>query len=228
MMGRAGTRSERSGNRSQAKGHTSQARTSGTQRAKGGTRTRTRLPISGYDEMPLYQIREEAYGLSPAEVNVLQSYEEAHEGRDTLLRTFDTLKDDRSIEGTSRAEPRHGEGRRTTSARGTGTTREGSGRAGSSKRTTEHDLIREWAEERGVKPVSVRGTGRSGGPGVLRFDFEGYGAGSDELRPISWSEFFKKFDDNNLEFVYQDYTRDGRESRFFKFVSGKGGGSRKR
>jgi hypothetical protein len=43
--------------------------------------------------MPLYQIREEAYGLSPAELDVLRSYEERHEGRDTLLRTFDTLQD---------------------------------------------------------------------------------------------------------------------------------------
>jgi hypothetical protein len=58
---------------------------------------------------------------------------------------------------------------------------------------------------------------------VLRFDFEGYGAGGDELRPISWTEFFKKFDENNLEFIYQDRTRDGRESRFFKFVSANGG-----
>ena len=72
-------------------------------------------------------------------------------------------------------------------------------------------------------PVSVRGTGRGGAAGVLRFDFEGYGAGRDELREISWDEFFKKFDQKNLEFLYQDKTRNGQKSRFFKFVQGNGG-----
>jgi hypothetical protein len=199
--------------------------TSRRRSSSGGTRTR--LPVSGYDEMPLYQIREEAYGLSPAELDVLRSYEEQHEGRDTLLRTFDTLQDGGARGRESGTSSRSGTSRTTSNRGGSATrgasTREGSGRAGSSKRTTDHDLIRGWAEERGGKPVSVRGTGRGGEAGVLRFDFEGYGAGGDELRPISWTEFFKKFDENNLEFIYQDRTRDGRESRFFKFVSANGG-----
>jgi hypothetical protein len=167
--------------------------------------------------MPLYQIREEAFGLSPAEVNVLQSYEQDHQRRETLLRTFDHLAD-----GESGRSASSGGGKRVGAPR-RATTRDGSGRAGSSKRTTDHDVIRRWAEARGGKPVSVRGTGRRGQAGVLRFDFEGYGAGGDELRPISWSEFFTKFDENNLEFVYQERTRDGNESRFFKFVSASGG-----
>jgi len=137
----------------------------GRQRSSSGG-TRTRLPVSGYDEMPLYQIREEAYGLSPAELDVLRSYEEQHEGRDTLLRTFDTLQDGGARGREPATSSRSGTSRTTSSRGGSATrgasTREGSGRAGSSKRTTDHDLIRGWAEEHGGKPVSVRGTGRGG------------------------------------------------------------------
>jgi hypothetical protein len=38
------------------------------------------------------------------------------------------------------------------------------------------------------------------------------------LQEVAWDEFFRKFDEKNLAFVYQDQTRDGKESRFFKFV----------
>jgi hypothetical protein len=160
--------------------------------------------------MPPYQIREEAYGLSPAQVNALRSYEQDHQRRETLLRTFDQLTDGESQQ-SSRDDGEQGVSRRAT-------TRDG-GRPGSTKRTRDHDVIRRWAEARGGRPVSVRGTSRGGRAGVLRFDFEGYGAGGEELQPISWEEFFRKFDENNLEFIYQDRTRDGKESRFYKFVS---------
>jgi hypothetical protein len=42
------------------------------------------------------------------------------------------------------------------------------------------------------------------------------GAGS--LEEISWDEWYEKFQENNLTFLYQDRTKDGRESRFFKLV----------
>jgi hypothetical protein len=90
--------------------------------------------------------------------------------------------------------------------------------AGTSKRTTDHDTIRGWAEERGAKPATVRGTG---GPknetGVLRLDFPGYGG--ERLQEISWDEFFRKFDEKGLEFLYQEHTRSGEQSNFFKLVS---------
>lgn len=89
--------------------------------------------------------------------------------------------------------------------------------AGSSKTTTDHDTIKQWAEARGGTPATVKGTESGGEAGVLRIDFPGYGG--DRLEPISWDEWFQKFDEKGLAFLYQDETRDGEESRFFKLVS---------
>jgi hypothetical protein len=60
------------------------------------------------------------------------------------------------------------------------------------KITTDHDTIREWAEARGGRPAQVVGT-----EGLLRCDF---GEKEDRLRQISWEEFFKKFDESNIQF----------------------------
>ena len=84
--------------------------------------------------------------------------------------------------------------------------------------TTDHETIRRWAEERGGHPASVRGTSDDS-PGILRIDFEGYGAGEEVLEPISWEEFFDKFEKANLAFLYQEETASGGISRFSKFVS---------
>jgi hypothetical protein len=93
--------------------------------------------------------------------------------------------------------------------------------AGSSRTTTDHKTIQKWVEEREGQPVTVRGTGSDQEAGVLRIDFPG-GAGEDRLEPISWEEFFEKFDEKGLAFLYQEETRDGEQSRFFKFVSREG------
>jgi hypothetical protein len=90
--------------------------------------------------------------------------------------------------------------------------------SGTSKTTTDHDTIRKWAEERGGSPATVKGTGSDDEAGVLRIDFPGY-SGEDRLEHISWDEFFEKFDDKKLAFLYQDETKDGEESRFFKLVN---------
>ncbi len=90
--------------------------------------------------------------------------------------------------------------------------------AGESKTTMDHEEIRRWAEKREGRPASVRGTGSGDDPGLLRIDFPG-GAGEDKLEPISWEEFFEKFDEKQLAFVYQENTKDGGESRFFKLIN---------
>src|SRR5918912_1600281 len=89
--------------------------------------------------------------------------------------------------------------------------------AGESKTTTDHDVIRKWVEERGGKPATVKRTGDKEDPGVLRIDFPGY-SGKDSLEEISWEEFFAKFDEKKLAFLYQEQTKDGEESRFFKLI----------
>jgi hypothetical protein len=89
---------------------------------------------------------------------------------------------------------------------------------GESKVTTDHDEIRRWAEERGGHPASVKGTAGGGEVGLLRIDFEGYGD-EESLVRISWEEFFKKFDESNLAFLYQDQSASGDTSRFNKFIN---------
>jgi hypothetical protein len=90
--------------------------------------------------------------------------------------------------------------------------------ASKSKTTTDHDEIRRWVEEHDGRPVSVRGTGDGDDSGVLRIDFPG-GAGSDELEPIEWDEWFEKFEENELAFLYQEEKASGEDSTFFKLVS---------
>ncbi len=85
--------------------------------------------------------------------------------------------------------------------------------------TKNHDEIRKWIEERGGIPSSVRGTaGKGEEAGILRVDFPGYGAGEEALKHIDWEEFFQKFDESRLSFLYQNRTKRGGKSRFFKFV----------
>jgi hypothetical protein len=90
--------------------------------------------------------------------------------------------------------------------------------ASQSATTTDHDEIRRWVEEHDGTPASVRGTGDGDDSGVLRIDFPG-GAGEDQLEHISWDEWFAKFDDSGLAFLYQQEKADGEDSTFFKLVS---------
>jgi hypothetical protein len=82
--------------------------------------------------------------------------------------------------------------------------------------TTDHNSIRQWAEERGAAPATVKGTKAKGEPGILRLDFEPHDEG---LEPIGWDDFFDKFDKEDLAFLYQDRTESGELSRFHKFVN---------
>jgi hypothetical protein len=82
--------------------------------------------------------------------------------------------------------------------------------------TTDHATIRRWAEERGGAPATVKGTKSGDEPGVLRLDFEPKDA---SLEPISWEDFFEKFDEEHLAFLHQDRTADGAISRFHKFIN---------
>src|SRR4051794_22005540 len=87
-----------------------------------------------------------------------------------------------------------------------------------SKTTTDHDEIRRWAEERGGKPATVKGTeSRGEDAGILRIDFPG--GEEDRLEEIPWDEWFEKFDSEKLAFLYQEEVKSGDESRFFKLVN---------
>jgi hypothetical protein len=89
--------------------------------------------------------------------------------------------------------------------------------ASQSHTTTDHDEIRRWVEEHDGKPASVKGTGSKEDPGILRIDFPG-GSGSESLELMDWNEWFEKFEENNLAFLYQEQKADGSDSTFFKLV----------
>lgn len=85
--------------------------------------------------------------------------------------------------------------------------------------TTDHDVIRAWAEARGGRPAAVDGTGdepdHEPDAGLLRIEFRDDGS---TLDPVDWEPFFRTFEDRELAFVYQEKTSDGEQSRFNKLV----------
>jgi hypothetical protein len=79
------------------------------------------------------------------------------------------------------------------------------------KRTTDHDTIREWVERRAGVPASAD----DDEDGALAIDF-----GEESLEHISWEEWFRRFDEQNLCFLYQEEKATGDESTFFKLIPG--------
>lgn len=89
-------------------------------------------------------------------------------------------------------------------------------RPGRSLVTTHHEVIKQWAQERGGTPATVAGTEHGDTLGVLRFMF---GGNDDNLREVSWDEWFKTFDERQLNFIYQEERSDGNQSTFFRLES---------
>jgi hypothetical protein len=91
----------------------------------------------------------------------------------------------------------------------------------SSYTTTDHDVIRAWAEARGGRPAAVEETEGGNDAGLLRLEFPDNPNNDreDRLDEVAWEAFFKTFDDRKLAFVYQEKTSDGSTSRFSRFVS---------
>jgi hypothetical protein len=84
-----------------------------------------------------------------------------------------------------------------------------------SRVTTNRDEIKKWAEERGGRPATVTATERDDEAGILRIKLD---PKDKALEGISWDDFFRKFDEKNLAFLYEDKTADGHVSRFHKFI----------
>jgi hypothetical protein len=81
--------------------------------------------------------------------------------------------------------------------------------------TTDHGVIKAWAQQRGARPAAVGGTQNGDDAGILRFEFRD---DSGELDEVDWDAFFRTFDERDLAFVYQEQTSEGETSRFNKFV----------
>jgi hypothetical protein len=89
-------------------------------------------------------------------------------------------------------------------------------REGTTLVTTDHEVIRQWAEARDAVPATVEGTEHGDHLGVLRFDFGGDDEGSTRLRHVGWDEWFDTFERRNLNFIYQEHRTDGAQSNFFR------------
>jgi len=91
----------------------------------------------------------------------------------------------------------------------------------SAEKTTDHETIRRWVEERGGRPARVirsapgEQDARRGSGGILRIDFQ---EPDEALEEISWEEFFDTFEHNKLAFLRQDEGGSGGTSRFVRFV----------
>jgi hypothetical protein len=140
------------------------------------------------------------------------------------------LRQGSSKSGASRMSSSTGKRSGTTTSRSrsrSSTTRSRSNRntqtGSKSRMTKDHDEIRRWAEERGGSPASVKGTAKGREAGLLRIDFPGF-SGEGTLQKINWEEFFDKFDEQNLTFLYDSK----KDSRFNKFVCGPAGKSASR
>ena len=85
-------------------------------------------------------------------------------------------------------------------------------------KTKDHKTIRQWATQRGGQPATATATKGDEDAGLLRIDFPGY-SGEETLERITWDNFFQKFDQEDLTFLYQEETESGETSRFCKFVA---------
>lgn len=90
--------------------------------------------------------------------------------------------------------------------------------AGERFMTQNHDVIRRWVEDRGGSPATVGSTRSDDDAGIIRIDFPGY-SGADTLQKIEWAEWFEKFDESELVFLYQETLADGGKSNFNKLIS---------
>ncbi|SFC35154.1 hypothetical protein SAMN05421747_10945 [Parapedobacter composti] len=88
-----------------------------------------------------------------------------------------------------------------------------------SKQTHDHEEIKRWASARGGVPAKVKGTGNTNDEGVLRIHFPENSENKDDLEEIPWEDFFEKFDEEQLDFLYQEKKADGEVSTFHKFVN---------
>jgi ferritin-like metal-binding protein YciE len=150
---------------------------------------------------------EAAQGETPEDIEAVEE-EEDGDGEESSPRSKRQSNESRGQKGGSK----NGRGRLGNQGNG-----RSNGKSGSAQSTQDLEEIRAWAEARGGKPATVKSTAKGKDAGILRIDFPGY-RGGDSLEEISWDEWYEKFQENNLTFLYQDKTKDGKESRFFKLV----------
>lgn len=81
------------------------------------------------------------------------------------------------------------------------------------KSTTDHNEIKQWAEDHHGVPAVIKNTEEGSGAGLLRIHFP-ENSDDQDFKELSWDNFFDTFDKKGLEFIYQDE----KESTFHKFI----------
>jgi len=80
--------------------------------------------------------------------------------------------------------------------------------------TSDHDVIRQWADDRHATPATVESAEHDGSV-ELRIDFD-FGNHLEDLKQVTWDEWFAAFDERGYEFVFQEAARaDGSVSNEF-------------
>lgn len=87
-----------------------------------------------------------------------------------------------------------------------------------SNQTHDHRVIKDWAEQRQAVPAKIKGTGSGSDEGILRIHFPKHSKSNADFEEISWEDFFQEFDEQKLDFLYQDKTKEGETSTFHKFI----------
>lgn len=98
-----------------------------------------------------------------------------------------------------------------------GSVEEHEGHQGETLATRNHEVIQQWAKDRGANPATVPGTEHDGRPGVLRFEFPGGQKG--RLKEVEWDRWFETFDTRDLVMLFQERLSNGSRSNFFRFIS---------
>jgi hypothetical protein len=70
--------------------------------------------------------------------------------------------------------------------------------------TRNHSEIRCWAAQHNGVPAQIGVMKFDGAPGILHFLFGDARAGSLDIQPISWEDFFAHFDVLGLSVAYED------------------------
>jgi hypothetical protein len=73
------------------------------------------------------------------------------------------------------------------------------------KPTRDHAAIREWAKRYNAVPAEIKPLEFDGEPSILYFLIGNARSGTPEIRPISWEDFFARFDLLNLAMAWHDH-----------------------
>jgi hypothetical protein len=88
---------------------------------------------------------------------------------------------------------------------------------------TDHDQIRRWAAVRREEPACVKAGGDKRDTGMLRFEFRG--RVDEPVERISWEQWLKAFDDQELALRVEEDRPGGVFSRTYEHSAGHARGS---